>query len=98
MNKKNMIEAIHKRVGFSKRETGAIVDAAFELLKDSLAKGNSVMISGFGKFSVRERRARKGRNPRTGEAIILPARKAATFKVSRLLKEGVNAAHRERDA
>ena len=97
MNKKDIIEAIHDKVGFSKRETGAIVDAAFELVKTSLVKGNSVMISGFGKFSVRERRARKGRNPQTGQAITLPAGNAVTFKVSQALKERVNAAHRERD-
>lgn len=97
MNKKTITEAIHARVGFSKRETGAIIDKALELLKTALVEGDSVMISGFGKFSVREKRARKGRNPQTGEAITLPARKVATFKVSRVLKERINAAHRDRD-
>jgi integration host factor subunit alpha len=97
MNKRTIIEAIHDKVGFSKRETGAIVDAAFGLLKMSLEKGDSVMISGFGRFSVRERKARQGRNPQTGDPITLPAGKVVTFKVSRLLKERVNAAHRDRD-
>ena len=97
MNKKDIIEAIYARVGFSKRETGAIVDKALELLKTALAEGDSVMISAFGKFSVREKKARKGRNPKTGETITLPARKVVTFKVSRVLKEQINAAHRDRD-
>jgi integration host factor subunit alpha len=97
MNKKDIVEAIHARVGFSKRETAAIVDKAFELLKTALAEGDSVMISAFGKLSVRERKARKGRNPKTGETITLPARKVVTFKVSRVLKEQINAAHRDRD-
>ncbi|MCK4390235.1 MAG: integration host factor subunit alpha [Desulfobacterales bacterium] len=97
MNKKTIVEAIHQKVGFSRRETAAIVDAAFELLKTALAKGEPVMISAFGKFSVRERKARKGRNPQTGETVTIPARKVVTFKTSRVLKERINEAHRDRD-
>ena len=97
MNKKDIVEAIHTKVGFSKRETAAIVDKALELLKTALAEGDSVMISSFGKFSLREKKAHKGRNPKTGESITLPARKVVTFKVSRVLKERINAAHRDRD-
>jgi integration host factor subunit alpha len=97
MNKKDIVAAIHARVGFSKRETAAIVDKALELLKTTLAEGDSVMISAFGKFSVREKKAHEGRNPKTGETITLPARKVVTFKVSRVLKERINAAHRDRD-
>ena len=97
MNKKDIVEAIHAKVGFSKRETAAIVNKALELLKTALTEGDSVMISSFGKFSVREKKAHKGRNPKTGETITLPARKVVTFKVSRVLKERINAAHRDRD-
>ena len=97
MNKKDIVEAIHARVGFSKREAVAIVDKTLELLKTALAEGGSVMISAFGKFSVHEKRAHKGRNPKTGETMTLPARKVVTFKVSRLLKERINAAHRDRN-
>ncbi|NVM57162.1 MAG: integration host factor subunit alpha [Desulfobacterales bacterium] len=96
MNKKTITDAIHQKVGFSRRETAAIVDTAFELVKRALASGEPVMISAFGKFSVRERKARKGRNPQTRETITLPARKVVTFKVSRVLKERINAAHRDR--
>ncbi len=97
MNKKSIVEAIHQKIGFSKRETAAIVDAGFELVKTALAGGEPVTISSFGKFSVRQRRARKGRNPQTGEATTIPARKVVTFKVSRVLKEQINEAHRNRD-
>lgn len=97
MNKKDIVEAIHGRVGFSKRDTAAMVDKALEFLKAALAEGDSVMISAFGRFSVREKKARKGRNPMTGETIMLPGRKVVTFKVSRALKEQINAAHRHRD-
>jgi integration host factor subunit alpha len=97
MNKKNIIEAIHDRIGFSKRETTALVDAAFERVTTALAKGEPVMISGFGKFSVHRRKAKKGRNPQTGETMVIPERKVVTFKVSRVLKERINEAHRRRD-
>lgn len=97
MNKKNIVEAIHAKVGFSKRETAEIVDKALDLLKAALAEGDPVLISSFGKFSVREKEARKGRNPKTGETMVLPARKVVTFKASRVLKEQINAAHRDQD-
>jgi len=97
MNKKDIVQAIHSKVGFSRRETAAIVDTALELMKTALAQGDSVMISAFGKFSVREKKAHKGRNPKTGETITLPPRKVITFKISRGLKERINAAHRLRN-
>jgi integration host factor subunit alpha len=94
MNKKDIVEAIHAKVGFSRRETAAIVDSALESIRKALAEGEPVMISAFGKFSVRDKKAHKGRNPKTGETITLPARKVVSFKVSRVLKERINAAHR----
>jgi len=97
MNKKDIVEAIHEKVGFSRRETAAIVDSALESIKQALAQGEPVMISAFGRFSTREKKAHKGRNPKTGEAMTLPARKVITFKVSRVLKERINAAHRYPD-
>lgn len=97
MNKKDIVESIHDTVGFPKRETTQIVDKAVEIMKSALIEGDSVMISRFGNFSVREKKARKGRNPKTGETITIPARKVVTFKVSRVLKERVDGAHRDRD-
>lgn len=97
MNKKGIIEAIHEKVGFPKRETKALVDEAFELLKTALDNGEPVMVSAFGKFSVQHRKVRKGRNPQTGESTTIPARNVVTFKASRVLKEQINEAHRDRD-
>jgi integration host factor subunit alpha len=97
MNKKDIVEDIQGSVGFPKRETAQIVDKALEIMKSTLVGGDSVMISGFGKFSVHQKRARKGRNPKTGETMTLPERRVVTFKVSRKLKERVNGAHRDRD-
>ena len=96
MNKKDIVEAIHQRIGFSKRETSAIVEAGFDLLKTALAEGDTVMITGFGRFSVREKKARRGRNPQTGESITIPGRKVVTFKASRVLKGRISEAYRER--
>ena len=98
MNKKDIVETIHARIGFSKRETATIVDRALDLMKAALADDEPVMISSFGKFSVRSKEARKGRNPQTGESIIIPARKVVTFKASRVLKERINEAHTRRDS
>ncbi len=97
MNKKDIVEAIHAKVGFSRRETAAIVDKTLALMKSSLSDHDSVMISSFGKFEIRERKAHKGRNPQTGEAITIPARKVVAFKASRVLKERINEAHKGRD-
>ena len=98
MNKKDIVKAIHEKVGFSKRETTAVVDTAIELMKSTLAAEEPVLISSFGKFDVRERKAHKGRNPQTGEAITIPDRKVVTFRASRVLKERINEAHRDRDS
>jgi integration host factor subunit alpha len=62
------------------------VESLFEIIKDELAKGEKVMISGFGRWSVRQKRARKGRNPQTGEAMTIEARKVVTFKPSGMLR------------
>ncbi|RLB88548.1 MAG: integration host factor subunit alpha [Deltaproteobacteria bacterium] len=97
MNKKSIVEAIYGKIGLPKRETAAIVDTAFELIKRSLAGGEPVVISSFGRFSVRERKPRKGRNPQTGEAITIPARKVVTFKPSQVLKERINDTEGDRD-
>ena len=97
MNKKDIVQAIHEKIGFSKRETATIVDAAFEHIKETLGKGEPVAISSFGKFEARQRKAKQGRNLQTGEAVTIPARKVVTFKASRVLKERIHEAHRTRD-
>ena len=71
----------------SKERCKEIVDSLFEIIKDELQKGHYVRISGFGKWSVRKKRQRKGRNPQTGEIAIIKARKVVTFKCSHKFKD-----------
>ena len=74
---------------FTKRRAAELVDATFEIIKQALEKGDKVLISGFGRFQVRFRWARKGRNPRTGKAMILDSRRVVTFHCSPKLKERI---------
>ena len=74
----------------SKKRAAGIVNSLFETIKDTLARGEDVRITGFGKFQMRFRWARKGRNPRTGEDIILRSRRTVTFKASPKLREKIN--------
>jgi len=97
MNKKDIVRKIHEKIGFSKRETAVIVDAALERIKETLQNGEAVTISAFGRFDVHARKAKKGRNLQTGDTVLIPARKVVTFKAGRVLKERINEAHRGRD-
>ena len=90
MTKADIINAVQGKIGFSHRLTTDLVDDLFEIVKDTLASGESVKISGFGKFEVREKNARPGRNPRTGEPLTIAARKVLTFKPSPILRRAVN--------
>lgn len=90
MTKADIVEQIYERVGFSKKESAELVEKVFEIMKDTLSDGEKVKISGFGNFVVREKNARKGRNPQTGEEIRLAARRVLTFKPSLVLKNVLN--------
>ncbi len=90
MTKAEIVEQINERVGFSKKESAELVEKVFQIIKDTLASGEKVKISGFGNFVVREKNARKGRNPQTGEEIRLSARRVLTFKPSLVLKNILN--------
>jgi integration host factor subunit alpha len=91
--KADIADAVYNEVGgFSKRESADIVDATFQILKDSLARGEKVKISGFGNFVVRYKRERVGRNPLTTEEIRISPRHVATFRASPVLKQQVNRA------
>ena len=90
MTKADIVEILYERAGFSKKELGQIVDVVFEALKLKLEKGEKIMISSFGKFNVREKKARIGRNPQTGETIEIPPRRVLTFKPSPRLCQIVN--------
>lgn len=76
--------------GLTKRRAAQIVDSLFEIIKGRLEKGEDVLITGFGRFKVRFKWARKGRHPQTGESIIIPSRKTVVFQASRKLKDRIN--------
>ena len=90
LTKADIAEEVHSQVGRNKKESARMVDALFEIIKESLEEGKDVMISGFGKFSIRDRGERKGRNPLTGDAIMLKAKKVVTFRCSGKLREKIN--------
>lgn len=89
MNKTDLINAVAERSELSKKDAAKAVDAVFETVMDSLSKGEKVQIIGFGNFEVRDRSARKGRNPQTGEEIQIAASKVPAFKAGKALREAV---------
>src|SRR5262245_56644937 len=90
MTKADLVEAIHTKVGFSKKESADIVEMVFDTIKETLEKGEKIKISGFGNFEVRDKRSRVGRNPQTGEVIEISARRVLTSKPSQVLKNALN--------
>ena len=108
MTKADIVERIYEKVGFSKvgfskKEASEVVESIFGIIKGRLEQGEKVKISGFGNFVVNQKRPRKGRNPQTGEEIIISGRKVLTFKASQVLKKIMNGetpsdADRARDA
>jgi integration host factor subunit alpha len=90
MTKADIVEGIYEEAGFSKKDATDVVESIFELLKQRLAQGEKVKISGFGNFVVSEKRPRRGRNPQTGDEIIISGRRVLTFKASHVLKKTMN--------
>ena len=90
LTKIQIIESIQNQTGFPKNKSSDIVESLLEIIKSTLASGEDVLISGFGKFSVREKKERKGRNPATGEDMNLAPRRVVTFKCSGKLRERIN--------
>jgi integration host factor subunit alpha len=90
LTKIEIIDSIYEKLGIPKKECVRIVESVFEVIKDDLGKGNEVMISGFGKWTVKAKKERKGRNPKTGKAIMIDARKVVTFKPSTVLRDKMN--------
>jgi integration host factor subunit alpha len=82
--------SVHRNTKLPKKQSKELIDAAMELIKSALASGKDVLISGFGKFEVRDKASRNGRNPQTGEALTLRARRVVTFKPSGVLKGKLN--------
>jgi len=89
MTKAELVSAIAKGASITKKQADAALKAAVAAVSDALKKGERVAIPGFGIFSVRQRASRKGRNPRTGAVIEIPARKVVVFKPAKDLREGV---------
>ena len=91
MTKAEIVQALYTRVGgFSKKESADIVDLVFEMMKETLGKGEKIKISGFGNFVLRDKRQRPGRNPQTGDPIKISVRRVLTFKASQILKQALN--------
>jgi len=92
MTKVDLTSSVYEKLGFSKRESSEIVEQFFEIVKNCLAQGENVKVSGLGNFVVKHKKARKGRNPQTGEEIEIASRKVMSFKLSQVLKNEINSA------
>lgn len=90
MTKADIIENIYEKIGFSKKESAELVEMVFDIMKTTLETGEKIKIAGFGNFVVKEKANRRGRNPQTGEEIVISARKILTFKPSQVLKSSIN--------
>jgi len=90
VNKAELIEAVAEQADMSKADAGRAIDAIVSTVTDALAKQDDVALIGFGTFTVRERAARSGRNPQTGETIQIAAAKVPAFKAGKALKDAVN--------
>jgi len=87
LTKDKLITRLQTQVGLSKQESRELVERILRIMKDTLTRGEELLISGFGKFSVRQKSERRGRNPQTKESLILAARKVLVFKASGVLRE-----------
>jgi integration host factor subunit alpha len=96
LTKCDIVDQIQVQLGFPKNKSGEVTESLLEILKSTLASGDDVLVSGFGKFCVRNKKARKGRNPATNQAMMLKARRVVTFKCSTQLRDKVNGKHKRR--
>jgi integration host factor subunit alpha len=90
LTKDKLITRLQAQVGLDKQESRQIVEQLLGIMKDTLVGGEELLISGFGKFSVRQKNARRGRNPQTKESLVLASRKVLVFKASGVLRERMN--------
>ncbi len=89
MTKSDIIERVYLEAGFSKKEAAELVEMVFNTIKETLARGEKVKISGFGNFNIRDKEPRTGRNPQTNEAMKISARRVVTFRASQILKDDI---------
>jgi integration host factor subunit alpha len=91
MTKAEIVQAVYSQLGgFSKKESADLVDLVFETMKETLGRGEKIKISGFGNFVLRDKRRRQGRNPQTGDPIVITERRVLNFKASQILKHALN--------
>lgn len=90
MNKADLVASVADKTGMSKKDTEKIINAVVESVESALARGDKVSLVGFGTFEVRERAARMGRNPQTGQEIRIPATRVPVFKAGKSLKDAVD--------
>jgi len=90
LTKREIIDRLYEKAGLTRKECSSVMESTLDIIKDELGKGNTVKISGFGKWNVLNKKARKGRNPQNGKAITISARKVVTFKPSKVLNTELN--------
>ena len=90
LTKADIVESIQNKLGFTKSKSAETIEMMLEIMKQALGSGDDVLISGFGKFCVKEKQERKGRNPATGDDMMLSPRKVVTFKCSGRLRKSIN--------
>jgi integration host factor subunit alpha len=90
LTKADLVDIICEKAGVARNDSVQFLEQVFAIMKETLEKGETVKISGFGNFIVREKKPRRGRNPQTGEKIIIPARRVLTFSPSKILRKTVN--------
>lgn len=90
LTKASIVDQMSDRLGFTQKQSTEVVESLLEIIKSALGSGYDVLVSSFGKFCVKDKKARRGRNPATGEDAILPARRVVTFKCSGKLRDRIN--------
>ena len=90
LTKETLVNEVAKASGYPRNQSVEMVEALLELIKSKLSSGEDVLISGFGKFCIKEKRERRGRNPATGEGMMLGPRRVVTFRCSRQLRDRIN--------
>ena len=89
LTKSDIILAVHSKIGYNKKYCEELVDGFFDMIREHLKKGRGVQIHGFGKFILKDKKARRGRNPQTGKAIIIKARRVLLFRASENFKKTI---------
>ncbi len=90
LTRADIIESVHNRLGFPKRQSAELMEILIETIKGSLESGEGVLVSGFGKFRVKVKTERRGRNPATGDDLMLSSRKVVLFRCSHKLRDKIN--------